>query len=76
MLLSIPSCCDYSKKFEDGRKAVLNIIKKSKFKEISKLNLMNRKLPNDVKLPILYHILDIIGCDKVLRYLFLNLIFT
>lgn len=64
-ILSVPSCGDYSKKFEEGRKAVLNIIKKSKFKEISKMNLMARKLPYEVKLPILYHILDLVGCDKV-----------
>jgi len=64
-ILSIPSCGDYSKKFEDGRKAILNIIKKNKFKEILKPNLMTRKLPFEVKLPILYHILDLIGSNRV-----------
>lgn len=64
-ILSVPSCGDYSKRFEDGRRAVLNIIKKSKFKEISKQNLINRKLPPEVKLPIQYHILDLIGSDRV-----------
>ena len=29
---------------------------------------MNRKLPYDVRLPILYHILDLIGSDRVERY--------
>lgn len=67
LIFSIPSCADYSTLLHSGRKAILNIIKKAKFKEILKSNLINRKLPFEVKLPILYHILDIIGSDMVQR---------
>jgi len=67
-LLSIPNCGQFYKKFLAGRKALMSVIQKTKFREISKYELENRNLSKKVELGLEYHIYDLIGSDTVVRY--------
>uniref|UniRef100_A0A8B9JE20 Serine/threonine kinase 19 n=1 Tax=Astyanax mexicanus TaxID=7994 RepID=A0A8B9JE20_ASTMX len=51
--------------FFSGRKAVLGMVKKSKYNEILKNDLQERRTTSHVKLDIKYHIHDIIGAELV-----------
>lgn len=48
-----------------GRKAVLGMVKKSKYGEILKTELEGRRTTSQVKFQMKYHIHDIIGADLV-----------
>lgn len=66
-LLSIPNCGSYYKTFTAGRKAIINMIKRTRFNEISRTDLLLKKLPKDVKFSIYFHILDLLGADYIQR---------
>ncbi|KAK2829265.1 hypothetical protein Q7C36_017255 [Tachysurus vachellii] len=63
--LSIPNSGRFTKYFIQGRKAVLNMVKKSKYNEILKADLEARRNKSQIKLDIKYHIHDIIGAELV-----------
>ncbi|KAK6481769.1 serine/threonine-protein kinase 19-like [Huso huso] len=63
--LAIPNSGRFTKFFIQGRKAVLGMIKKSKYKEVLQTDLECRKMTSHVKLGIQYHIHDIIGAELV-----------
>ncbi|XP_049324103.1 serine/threonine-protein kinase 19 isoform X2 [Astyanax mexicanus] len=63
--LSIPNSGRFTKYFIQGRKAVLGMVKKSKYNEILKNDLQERRTTSHVKLDIKYHIHDIIGAELV-----------
>ncbi|KAF7698212.1 serine/threonine-protein kinase 19 [Silurus meridionalis] len=65
--LSIPNSGRFTKYFIQGRKAVLGMVKKSKYNEILKADLELRRNKSQVKLDIKYHIHDIIGAELVER---------
>lgn len=51
--------------FPSGRKAVLGMVKKSKYNEILKADLEERRNKSQIKFDIKYHIHDIIGAELV-----------
>lgn len=53
--------------FSLGRKAVLGMVKKSKYGEVLKDDLEQRKTTSQVKFPLKYHIQDIVGAELVER---------
>lgn len=63
--LAIPNSGRFTKYFIQGRKAVLNMVKKSKYNEILKAELEGRRTKSQIKLDIKYHIHDIIGAELV-----------
>ncbi|XP_072550537.1 serine/threonine-protein kinase 19 isoform X2 [Salminus brasiliensis] len=63
--LSIPNSGRFTKYFLQGRKAVLGMIKKSKYNEILKSVLEERRTTSHVKIHIKYHIHDIMGAELV-----------
>uniref|UniRef100_A0A803SLK4 Serine/threonine kinase 19 n=1 Tax=Anolis carolinensis TaxID=28377 RepID=A0A803SLK4_ANOCA len=63
--LAVPRAGHFVKYFIKGRKAVLGMIQKSKYKEVLLSDLQNRRTPRAVKLGIPYHIHDIIGAQLV-----------
>ncbi|KAJ0058134.1 hypothetical protein NL108_007417, partial [Boleophthalmus pectinirostris] len=63
--LSIPNSGKFTKYFIQGRKAVLKMIKKSKYNEVLKVDLEDRKTPSQVKFHMKYHIHDIVGAELV-----------
>ncbi|KAK7507971.1 hypothetical protein BaRGS_00000936 [Batillaria attramentaria] len=63
--LSIPNAGIFLKTFIRGRKAVLTMIRKSKYREVLKNDLQKRRWPRLARLGILYHIHDVIGADLV-----------
>ncbi|KAK7940346.1 hypothetical protein WMY93_003672 [Mugilogobius chulae] len=63
--LSIPNSGKYTKYFIQGRKAVINMVKKSKYNEVLKADLEDRKTPSQVKFHMKYHIHDIVGAELV-----------
>ncbi|XP_062874819.1 serine/threonine-protein kinase 19 [Trichomycterus rosablanca] len=63
--LAIPNSGRFTKYFINGRKAVLGIVKKSKYNEILKADLEERRTPSQVKLHIKYHVHDLIGAELV-----------
>ncbi|MBN3311537.1 ZP2 protein, partial [Atractosteus spatula] len=63
--LSIPNTGRFTKYFLQGRKAVLGMIKKSRYGEVLQSSLENRKVTSQVKFGIQYHIHDIIGAELV-----------
>jgi len=62
---SIPRAGEFMKSYIRGRKAIILMIKKSKYSEILQKELETRKLPKVAKLGILYHIHDITGAELV-----------
>ncbi|XP_030646673.1 serine/threonine-protein kinase 19 [Chanos chanos] len=63
--LSIPNSGKFTKYFMQGRKAVLGMVKKSKYGEILKTDLEERKTTSQVKFPMKYHVHDIVGAELV-----------
>uniref|UniRef100_A0A3P9J366 Serine/threonine kinase 19 n=1 Tax=Oryzias latipes TaxID=8090 RepID=A0A3P9J366_ORYLA len=63
--LSIPNTGKFIKNFIQGRKAVLGMVKKSKYGEVLKDDLEQRKTTSHVKFHIKYHISDIVGAELV-----------
>ncbi|XP_067673643.1 inactive serine/threonine-protein kinase 19-like [Haliotis asinina] len=63
--LSIPNAGVFMKNFMRGRKALLTMIRKCKYREILQQDLEQRKWPKLARLGILYHIHDVIGSDLV-----------
>ena len=64
-LLSIPNAGEFVKSFNIGKKAVISMIKRSKFQEIAKQEIMKRKLPKECKFSIKFHIYDLIGSNHI-----------
>lgn len=50
-----------------GRKAVLGMVKKSKYSEALQADLEERRTTSHVKFPMKYHIHDIVGAELVER---------
>lgn len=63
--LSIPNSGKFTKYFIQGRKAVLNIVKKSKYGEVLKAELEERRTSSNIKFHMKYHIHDIVGAELV-----------
>uniref|UniRef100_H3ASJ5 Serine/threonine kinase 19 n=1 Tax=Latimeria chalumnae TaxID=7897 RepID=H3ASJ5_LATCH len=63
--LAIPGAGRFVKYFIKGRKHVLGMIKKTKYKEVLQSDLETRKMVSAVKLGIQYHVHDIIGAELV-----------
>ncbi|GCB64295.1 hypothetical protein scyTo_0014750 [Scyliorhinus torazame] len=63
--LAIPGAGRFVKYFVKGRKAVLGMIRKSKYNEVLQSDLETRKVTSTVKLGIQYHVHDIIGAELV-----------
>ncbi|XP_038841657.1 serine/threonine-protein kinase 19-like isoform X1 [Salvelinus namaycush] len=63
--LSIPNSGRFTKYLIQGRKAVLGMVKKSKYNEVLKAELEERQTNSQVKFQIKYHIHDIIGAELV-----------
>lgn len=63
--LSIPNAGMFMKSFIRGRKALITMITKSKYKEILREELEQRQWPKVARLGISYHIHDIMGADLV-----------
>lgn len=61
--LSIPNSGKFTKYFIQGRKAVLGMIKKSKYSEVLKTDLEERRTPTQVKFHMKYHVHDIVGAE-------------
>ncbi|KAL5018208.1 hypothetical protein ScPMuIL_003930 [Solemya velum] len=62
---AIPNAGIFMKSFLRGRKAVLTMIRKCKYREILQSELEQRKWPKIARLGLLYHIHDIIGAELV-----------
>ncbi|KAG7505391.1 hypothetical protein JOB18_030384 [Solea senegalensis] len=63
--LSIPNSGKFTKYFIQGRKAVLGMVKKSKYSEVLQAELEERRTIAQVKFNMKYHIHDIVGADLV-----------
>ncbi|XP_029944559.1 serine/threonine-protein kinase 19 [Salarias fasciatus] len=63
--LSIPNSGKFTKYFIKGRKAVLGMVKKSKYSEVLKAEIEERKTNSQVKFHMKYHIHDIVGAELV-----------
>lgn len=63
--LSIPNSGKFTKYFIQGRKAVLGMVKKSKYSEVLKAELEERRTTAHVKFHMKYHIHDIVGAELV-----------
>ncbi|XP_050962805.1 serine/threonine-protein kinase 19-like isoform X2 [Labeo rohita] len=63
--LSIPNSGKFIKYFIKGRKAVLGMVRKSKYGEILKTELEGRPTTSQVKFQMKYHVHDIIGAELV-----------
>ncbi|KAI0242430.1 Serine/threonine-protein kinase 19 [Lamellibrachia satsuma] len=63
--VAIPGAGLFMKSFLRGRKAILTMIKKCKYKEILQTELEVRKLPKIARLGTTYHIHDIVGAELV-----------
>ncbi|TNN85477.1 Serine/threonine-protein kinase 19 [Liparis tanakae] len=65
--LSIPNSGKFTKYFLQGRKAVLGMVKKSKYSEVLKAELEARRTTSHVKFHMKYHVHDIVGAELVER---------
>ncbi|XP_038163716.1 serine/threonine-protein kinase 19-like [Cyprinodon tularosa] len=63
--LAIPNSGKFTKYFIKGRKAVLGMVKKSKYNEMLQADLEERRTTSQVKFPIKYHVHDIVGAELV-----------
>lgn len=66
--ISFPGLGQFMKTFYDGRKALLNLIKKSKYKELLLSEIKGRALKPLEILGIDYHLSDVIGAKLVTWY--------
>ena len=64
-LFSLPNAGEFVKHFDFGKKALISIISKTKYKEISKSDLLKRRLSKDMKFSIEFHVYDLIGSDLI-----------
>ena len=62
----IPKLSPYTKSLTKGRASVQQSVSRSKFKELLESELKARKLRVS-KLPVEYHIHDLIGSDQLVR---------
>ncbi|KAM9391398.1 inactive serine/threonine-protein kinase 19-like isoform 2-T2 [Pholidichthys leucotaenia] len=65
--LSIPNSGKFTKYLIKGRKAVLSMVKKSKYGEVLQADIEERRTTSQVKFHMKYHIHDIIGAELVER---------
>ncbi|XP_028310147.1 serine/threonine-protein kinase 19 [Gouania willdenowi] len=63
--LSIPNSGKFTKYFIQGRKAVLAMVKKSKYGEVLQSEIEERRTTTQVKFHMKYHICDIVGAELV-----------
>lgn len=63
--LAIPNAGRFVKYFVNGRKTLLGVIRKTKYKEVLLQDFQSRKAPLNVKLGLQYHIYDLIGAELV-----------
>ncbi|XP_072225273.1 serine/threonine-protein kinase 19 [Leuresthes tenuis] len=63
--LSIPNSGKFTKHFIKGRKAVLGMVKKSKYSQVLKAELEERRTTSHIKFDMKYHIHDIVGAELV-----------
>lgn len=63
--LSIPNSGKFTKFFLRGRKAVLGMVKKSKYSEVLQAELEERRTTVHVKFHMKYHVHDIVGAELV-----------
>ncbi|TRY88029.1 hypothetical protein DNTS_026622 [Danionella cerebrum] len=63
--LAIPNSGKFIKYLLEGRRAVLNMVKKSKYGEILKNELEERRTTSKIKFKMKYHIHDLIGAELV-----------
>ncbi|XP_074638459.1 inactive serine/threonine-protein kinase 19-like [Acropora palmata] len=63
--LSIPGAGVFMKNFSNGRKALVQMIRKRKYREILERDLLSRNFDSHSKLGIAYHTYDIIGAEIV-----------
>lgn len=63
--LSIPNSGKFTKYLIQGRKAVLGMVKKSKYSEVLQAELQERRTTSHVKFHMKYHIHDIVGAELV-----------
>ncbi|KAM8724720.1 serine/threonine-protein kinase 19 [Acanthopagrus latus] len=63
--LSIPNSGKFTKYFLRGRKAVLGMVKKSKYSEVLQAELEERRTTVHVKFHMKYHVHDIVGAELV-----------
>ncbi|XP_051852215.1 serine/threonine-protein kinase 19 isoform X1 [Antechinus flavipes] len=59
--LSVPGAGRFVKYFVKGRRAVLGMVRKSKYRELSLSELLGRQAPLSVRLGLPYHVHDLIG---------------
>ncbi|XP_050393447.1 serine/threonine-protein kinase 19 [Patella vulgata] len=65
--LAIPNAGVFMKSFVKGRKFILTMLRKCKYKQVLQKELEQRKWPKLARLGIMYHVNDIIGADLVVR---------
>ncbi|KAM3864122.1 inactive serine/threonine-protein kinase 19-like [Diretmus argenteus] len=63
--LAIPNSGKFAKYFIQGRKAVLGMVKKSKYSSVLQADLEERRTSSQVKFQIKYHVHDIVGAELV-----------
>uniref|UniRef100_H2ZMA7 Serine/threonine-protein kinase 19 n=1 Tax=Ciona savignyi TaxID=51511 RepID=H2ZMA7_CIOSA len=63
--IAIPTAGHFLKLLRKGRQATLQIIRRTKYKELNQSELLARKPPPSIKLGLLYHVHDLIGADLV-----------
>lgn len=63
--LSIPNSGKFTKYLIQGRKAVLGMVKKSKYNEVLMADLEGRRTNSQVKFHMKYHVHDIVGAELV-----------
>ncbi|ESO84784.1 hypothetical protein LOTGIDRAFT_196439 [Lottia gigantea] len=66
--ISIPNAGFFMKTFMKGRKVILTMLRRCKYKQILQTEMEQRKWPKLARLGIMYHISDIIGGDLVQRH--------
>lgn len=64
-LLSLPGCGAFIASQTVGRKAVLRIVRSTKFNEILEVELWKRKLPLESRFDVKYYAADLIGAGEV-----------
>lgn len=63
--LGLPGAGAFVKVLLHGRKATLQTLRRSKYRELLRSELESRRLPRSAKLGIAYHVYDAVGADLV-----------
>ncbi|XP_036891508.1 serine/threonine-protein kinase 19 isoform X4 [Sturnira hondurensis] len=63
--LAVPGAGRFIKYFVKGRRAVLGMVQKAKYRELLLSELLGRRAPASVKLGLAYHVHDLIGAQLV-----------